>query len=709
MSPTSSIHFLHHLARLYGIQTAYYDVCHHRQQAPTESLLAILRSLGAPIATRQDIASAWRERRQVLWQQLVEPVIVAWDGRPPVIQVRLPPVAAEATLNCHLKLETGEQQSWEWRGVDLPVVKAAKIEGIQYVVKQLRLPSRLPWGYHRLILEMPGRHEEALIISAPLKAYLPPDGPENRTWGVFIPLYALQTERSWGSGDFSDLEALMTWVATIEGRVIATLPLLATFLGGIPEPSPYLPASRLLWNEFYLDINRVPELQKCPPAQAILESLSFRKEIKALRHSSLVDYHRQMALKRRVLEELCRYFFAESSNYPEALHRFIEAHPVVEDYARFQATCEKQRKSWQLWPQPSQGGALRAGDYNEENRRYHLYVQWLAHQQIGDIAKKARGKGLQLYLDLPLGVHPSGYDVWRQRDAFILDVSAGAPPDTVFTKGQDWEFPPLHPEKIREQGYRYIIACLRHHLQHAGILRVDHVMGLHRLFCIPRGLEASQGVYIRYRAEELYAILALESHRNKAIVVGEDLGTVPPYVKPTMKRHGLHHMYVVHYELAANPRKGLSPISHSSVASLNTHDMPPFAAFWRGLDIEQRHKLGLLDKESAQKERLTRRDIIKVVSTFARRRGWLKGSDVDTSAAVRACLSLLAASQSRLVLVNLEDLWLETQPQNVPGTKGKYPNWRRKACYSFEKFCQMPQVLDTLRNVNKIRKQGGHE
>ncbi len=528
-------------------------------------------------------------------------------------------------------------------------------------------------------------------------------------WGVFLPLYALRTDRSCGVGDFSDLEALTTWVAEMGGQVVATLPLLATFLDDFFEPSPYLPASRLLWNEFYLDIDKVPELRKCPSAQALLESSSFQKEIKALRRSSLVDYRCQMRLKRRVLEELCRCLFAEPSNRLEAFHHFTEAYPVVEDYARFRATCEKQQCSWQSWPQTLREGVLREGDYNEENRRYHLYVQWLAHQQIEGISKQAKKKGLQLYLDLPLGVHPGGYDVWRQREAFIPATSAGAPPDTVFTKGQNWEFPPLHSERIREQGYRYTIACLRHHLQHASILRIDHVMGLHRLFCIPNGMEASQGVYMRYRAEELYAILALESHRNKTIVVGEDLGTVPAYVRPTMERHGLPRMYVVQYALATNPRKGLPPIPPDSVASLNTHDIPPFAAFWQGLDIEQRLKAGLLSRADARREKKGRRVVKEAMAHFLQDKGWLRESVVDAYTALEACLAFLGASQAHLAIVNLEDLWLETQPQNVPSTKIEYPNWQRKACYSLKEFCQIPQVLDTLRTMNKLRKQGKHQ
>jgi len=703
----SDIRFLNQLACLYGVQIAYYDVYHHRRQASIESLLAILRSLRVPITTLQDVPSAWRERRQSMWQRLLEPVILAWDGKPTVIQLRLPSVIAEALLNYHLKLETGEQRSWKWPLADLPVVGTAEIEGTQYVVKQLRLPIKLPWGYHRLTIELTGRLEESLLISAPLKAYIPPAKLENRSWGVFLPLYALHTEKSWGSGDFSVLEELINWVGGTGGNVIATLPLLATFPNNV-EPSPYLPASRVLWNEFYLDVNKVPELRECPPAQSLLTSLSLQNEIKALQNSTLVDYQRQMALKRRVLQELSNYFFNHESYRLKTLRHFIEANPVVDDYARFRATCEKQGTSWQSWPQPVRDGVLREADYNESNRQYHLYVQWLAHQQIESISQKAEKGGLQLYLDLPLGVHPDGYDVWREREEFISDVSAGAPPDAVFSKGQNWGFPPLHPEKIRDQGYRYTITYLRHHLRYAGILRIDHVMGLHRLFCIPKGMEASQGVYLRYPAEELYAILALESHRNKAIIVGEDLGTVPSYVRPAMKKHSFHPMYVLPYELATNKRKGPPPVPHNSVASLNTHDMPPFASFWQGIDIEERWKLGLLGKEGTRREARNRQDIIKALSTFLRRKGWLKDASRDTLSALKACLSFLADSQAQIVLVNLEDLWLETQSQNIPGIQKEYPNWRRKAQYSLEEFCQMPQVLDTLHIIDFLRKQGRH-
>lgn len=709
MSSSAGMRFLHSLARLYGLQTAYYDVYHHRQQASTDSLLAVLRSLGASLATLQDVRSAWRERRQALWQRALEPVVVAWDRAPSFTNIRLPLSAAEATLHCHLKLETGAERQWQWRGRDWGILETTEVEGRQYVVKHLPLPGGLPWGYHRLTLELPGRQAAGLIISVPLKAYTPPAEVEKRSWGVFLPLYALHTPRSWGSGDFSDLEELISWVGGLGAKVVATLPLLATFLNDICEPSPYRPASRLLWNEFYLDINKVPELRECPAAQALLASSSFQDEIESLRKAPLVDYPRQMALKRKALAELSRGFFGKESRRLEELRHFTEANPVIEDYARFRATAEKQRAPWRSWSSPAREGILKQGDYDETNKRYHLYVQWLAQQQIENLATKAREQGLQLYLDLPLGVHPDSYDVWREGDAFLPDTAAGAPPDTVFTKGQNWGFPPLHPERIREQGYRYIIAYLRHHLRQAAILRIDHVMGLHRLFCIPQSMATSQGVYLRYPAEELYAIVALESHRHRAIIVGEDLGTVPPYVRPAMKKHGFHRMYVVRYELASNPQKGLRPVLSNSVASLNTHDMPPFAAFWQGRDIEERVRLGLLDETSAKSERENFLNMKKALTTFLQDRGWLQEPEDNISAVVKACLSFLATSQTRLVLVNLEDLWQETQPQNVPSTTTEYPNWQHKTRYSLEEFGQMPQVIDTLRTINKLRPSGKHQ
>jgi 4-alpha-glucanotransferase len=589
-------------------------------------------------------------------------------------------------------------------------LQTANVEGVRYVSRKLSLPDPLPLGYHQLRLELQGKSFESLLLSAPLKAYVPTGESQGRAWGVFIPLYALHSQRGWGSGDFSDLAALVDWVTGLGGGVVGTLPMLTAFLDEPFDPSPYAPASRLFWNEFYVDVTRVPELKRCPAAQAVLESSAVQRELEALRSLSLVDYRRQMAVKRTILAELAQCFFAATTEQHASFQGFVQSHPAVEDYACFRAIGERLRAPWPQWSQPLRDGVCKEGDYHEEARRYHLYVQWLAHEQLKTLSEKARAQGPGLYLDLPLGVHLYGYDVWRERDAFAIDASGGAPPDAVFTKGQDWGFPPLHPEKIKKQGYRYLIAYLRHHLRHAGLLRIDHVMGLHRLFWVPKGLEAREGVYVRYPAEDLYAILSLESHRHQSWIVGENLGTVPSYVNATLARHRIHRMYVVQYELPSEARRPLRAVPADSVASLNTHDMPPFAAFWQGLDIKDRLELGLMDEAGFQLEQQNHLALKEALLGFLQRKGWLKESspdDVQASlqAILKACLTHLAASPSRVVLINLEDLWLETLPQNVPATGEERPNWRRKARHAFAVFGQMPQVLATLREVDRLRKR----
>ncbi|HJT78232.1 MAG TPA: 4-alpha-glucanotransferase, partial [Gemmataceae bacterium] len=407
-----------------------------------------------------------------------------------------------------------------------------------------------------------------------------------------------------------------------------------------------------------------------------------------------------MALKRRVLEALARLFFAEPADRLDAFRRFVAENPHAEDYARFRAAGERRRQSWWDWPQPLRDGTLTANDYDEEARRYHLYVQWLAEEQLRALAAEARQGGTGLYLDFPLGVNPAGYDVWRERSSFALGMAGGSPPDAFFTSGQNWGFPPLHPERMRQNGYRYLSACLRHHLKLAGVLRIDHVMGLHRLFWIPEGMEAKHGVYVRYPADELYALLTLEASRRGAVLVGEDLGTIPPEVRPAMGRHQVHRTYIVQYELDSEAGD-LRPIPPGAVASINTHDMPTFAAFWQALDLADRQELGLLNAQTAAEE-AEKRKVLKGHLAGALRRAGCLGAEEDMPAVLKAILVYLARGPDQLVLANLEDLWLETQPQNMPGTWHERPNWRRKALYSFEDWSRMPAVLAVLREVNRV-------
>ncbi|MBI4202458.1 MAG: 4-alpha-glucanotransferase, partial [Chloroflexi bacterium] len=401
------------LARSYGVQVTYQDVARQRRTAVSESLLAVLQALGAPVAGVKDAPAAYEERLLQQGRRVLPPTAVRWEGRGKPVPLRLPQGLSGA-VRCTLLLESGEERRW-----DLTV---GGTDG------SVSLPGPLPFGYHRLQVEGGGQQGECLVIAAPERAYAP---PQERAWGVFLPLYALHSRESWGAGDMGDLEALVRWTGVQGGSLVGVLPLLAAFLDAPYDPSPYAPASRLFWNEFYLDVRRLPELGQCSQARAMLESGAFQEETAALRSQPLVDYPRQMVLKRSVLQALAASLFAEESPRSQALWAYVKAHAELDTYARFRAALEQQGRPWRSWPVHLRTGRLKEGDYREEARRYHLYVQWAMEQQMEAVADAGQRCGTGLYLDMPLGVHPQGYDTWRWQDLFLEGVSIGAPPDAL--------------------------------------------------------------------------------------------------------------------------------------------------------------------------------------------------------------------------------------------------------------------------------------
>ncbi len=695
---------LRDLAGAYGIQTSYVDVERRRQPASDESLFAALRSIGASVHTLGDVIGALRQKCISDWERPLQPVIVCWEGNLPPVEVRVPSALFEARLVVEIDFEDGEHQQWILDASTSPVVMSEAIDGRFFLAKEINVDRDIPLGYHRLTVEAGGSRTESLLVSAPRRAYNPSYGESvYRNWGVFVPLYALHSNQSWQSGDVSDLRKLIEWVREMGGQMVGTLPLLATF----PEQeSPYEPATRLLWNEFYCNIESIPELAGCSTARTMLDSEAFREEIRLLRESPLIKYQRERSLRKLVMEELCRCCHEDLPGRRQELEAFAKSHAMVADYARFRATLEKQQRPWQQWPGRLREGVLNEGDYDPDRQRYYMYVQWLIHEQMEGLLEDAARQSMGLYLDFPLGVDPEGYDTWRYQNAFALDASGGAPPDAVFSGGQNWGFPPLHPEQLRRQGYSYYIACLRHHLRRKGILRLDHVMFVHRLYWIPKGMGARDGVYVRYADDEFYAITNLESHRHECCVVGENLGTVPAYINRALKERGINRMHVLQYELAMenSRRPGLS-VPSNAAASLNTHDMPTFAGFWQGVDIEQRLSLGLLNESGKQEEQLQRRKMKSDLIEVLQKKRFLHGTSFGVSEVLNGTLAFLGASGARMVVVNLEDLWLEEEPQNIPGGGSIYPNWKRRARYSLEEFRDKPGVRDILRSVDRNRKR----
>jgi 4-alpha-glucanotransferase len=696
VNPTASRALLE-LARLKGIQLSYVNAAGQTQAASAETLVATLGALGTRVETGEDILDALQATRSERQERRLEPVAVAWGGKPKRLRVAMP-AESELPTRVRIHLEDGQEK-------EVRLMKAAVSRGNKrgWVRQELVLPA-LPLGYHTLEIETAEVRHTSLIISAPIRSYAEPG--ENRQWGVFLPLYAAHSNGSWGAGNLRDRQRLSQWIGSLGGEVLATLPLLAGFLDHPTcAPSPYSPASRLFWNEFYLDIDAVPELASCPPAQRLLRSAPFQKKLNSLRQQAQVEYGREMAVRRQVLELLARSFFGQNSPRRREFKQFLKERPAVEDYARFRAVCDQEKSPWHAWPERQRQGRLRPGDYADGAREYHLYVQWLAHEQFQKAAEKGRAHGVRFYLDLPLGVHPDGYDVWRERHAFALGASAGAPPDSFFSKGQAWGFAPLHPQVSREDRYRYVLEYLRFQMRQTGRLRIDHVMGLHRLYWVPKGVAPSEGAYVTYPADEFYALLCLESHRHKTTLVGENLGTVPPEVNSGMKRHGLRQMYVLQFEQRPDKSEALRTPPVQCVASINTHDMPTFAAHWGGGDIADRADLGLLRGPELTRERKRRRQLNLALSKFLLEQGFLDTRRPTPMAILRGCLKWLSASPAELVLINLEDLWLELLPQNVPGTFLERPNWQRKARFTIEEMEQMPELERLLLEVDRLRKR----
>lgn len=689
---------LEQLARLCGVQPSYEDVTGQVREASDATLVRLLASLDAPIERPQDAAEALRHMRERRWARAMEPVTVHLEGHAGALGVRLPVEALGGAYRLEIVLEEGSVRTVEGRCDNLPIDDEVDVEGRRFVRGRLTLPADVPRGYHRLVLSAGGRRAEGWLLRAPARVWLP-DGDE-RTWGLFAPTYALRGPRSWGAGNLSDLATLAGQVESLGGGVMGTLPLLASFLDEPYDPSPYAPVSRLAWNELFLDLTRVPEWSACLEARRMAASEEWKRVLGELRAAPLVDYRRQWLHMRPVLARLARHAFEQPDTRAE-LERYAATHPHIEGYARFRAIMAAQGDVWARWPERLRAGRTTSEDGLPDVFRTFLYAQWRLSDQLDDVAKRAKRHGPGLYLDLPLGVHPDGYDAWHEQEAFMPATGAGAPPDDFFTLGQSWGFAPLHPRHIRERGYDYLAACFRSQLSRAGMLRIDHVMWLHRLFCIPDGMEATQGAYVRYRPEEMYAVLALESQRHRSVIVGEDLGTVPDEVRRSMADKGVLRMFVFQFE--AGPDH-LGEVPRDSVASLNTHDMPPFAAWWSGRDVDDRVDLGFLDPRQAETEHGQRAEI----RDYLRRRlgvGQPGGDpDEDMDQVVQAVLERLAESPARVVLVNAEDLWLERWPQNVPGTGPERPNWRGKSKLTVDQMQVEDNVITCLHRIDERRR-----
>lgn len=658
------------LAAFHGIQTSYTDVDGVDQQAHPEVMLALLRSLGVPVDRPEDAQSLLREQKSGAQGRHLEPVLVHRIGRGGLLSATMPKGVEPDSVRLALELEDGTTSRRTLSAVAAPSASGGGIAGGESPRVHFDLDSLadqpVPAGYHHLTLEAAAVQESALVVAAPDC----PQGP--RQWGVFLPLHALRTEHDSGVGTYEDLGRLGNWVSSLGGGLVGTLPLYPAFLEPPADPSPYLPVTRLAYNELFIDPTVLPEYGASPAARPPHGAAGTGPD--------RVDYEEVARQRRRELEPLARA--VRSGRFParrRGLEDFAATHPELVAYARFRAD----REATPLRRQPDPAAV-----------DYHLYTQWVACEQLAAVAQQG-GR----YADFPVGSHPDGFDpVWSPQ-SFVPGVQGGSPPDRFFAGGQTWGFRPLHPQRMREDGYRFFVAALRRAFQHADCLRIDHVMGLQRMYMIPDGHPATEGAYVSCRAEELHALVALEASRAGAVVVGEDLGTVPERVRERMARDRMLRTWVLQFEsTAAQP---LPRPAANTLASIGTHDLPRFGAFLWGEDIDERERAGASSPADAAADRAAReRWRLQLLDALGL--GSVREAATVTAAALHGCLRHMARSDANIVLVDLEEMWDERQAQNHPGTTSE-DNWRRRAQRTFEDFSSDQAFGETLAELMEGR------
>ena len=589
---------------------------------------------------------------------------------------------------------------------------------------------RDPWGRERVVPDDTLRRLRAILgnvvtaeappIEAPASAFLPRALEEGgRAWGIAVQLYSLRSLRNWGMGDFGDLARLIELASEAGVGVIGLNPLHALFPGDPERYSPYAPSSRLLLNVLYIDVEAAPEFANCTEARARVGSAEFQQALEALRAAPLVEYVGVAARKFEILELLYAHFRAHVLAAPgtraAAFRKFQDDRGMpLRALAVYETLSERHGPSWRDWPEelrrPSDDDIARIAAPLIERVEYHEYLQFLADEQLARASAlcRARGMSIGLYIDLAVGVDLNGAEAWSNQHVLALGASVGAPPDMMNLKGQDWGFPPYHPERLRAAGYEPFIAVLRSNMRRTGALRIDHILGLVRLYWVPWGVPATDGGYVRYNFDELSAVIARESHAYRCLVIGEDLGTVPDGLRERMRERRLLSYRLLYFERGEDARfKSPGEYPKLALAAVSTHDLPTLRGWWSGRDLVVRRELGMFPSPEIERREHEERDRDRHLLLDALRREGLFAGSVDAHwhDFASAVHRYLARTPSKLLMVQLEDaLGIEDQV-NLPGTVSEHPNWRRKLPFDLEILFGHPDLRAVLSAVVAERAQ----
>ncbi len=710
-----------------GIALDYHDIWGHRHEVPDSGLQALLAEFG--IANPDAAALAEAERAD--WRRPLPAVVALTAGSPRFeVVVRVP--RGEAALQWVVHEEGGAVHRGDVDRTDCAVLAHADVDG--HAMQALRLPVALslPAGYHRFALgDAAHDAEPTLLVAAPAHCYRPPAlQGEGRVWGPALQLYALRSERNWGMGDYTDLAAAAELFGDRGAGIVGLNPLHALFPHNPHHISPYSPSSRSQLNVMYLDVEAIPDFRECEPAQARVRSAGFQERLARLRAAGHVDYPGVAAAKFEVLRLLHAHFrerhlhtasergaafraFRAERGEPLALHATFEALQ-----ARFHAE-DPSIWGWPVWPEPYRDprspAVSRFRSEERERIEFYEYLQWQADVQLARVSSRCRERGFAvgLYLDLAVSVDRAGSDLWTHQAQYAPCASVGAPPDELNLMGQDWGLPPLRPDRLLADRCRFFAEALRANMRHAGALRIDHVMAFMRLYWIPGGHAAREGAYVRYPLHELMAIVALESERNRCMVIGEDLGTVADEM-----RAALAHYQVLSYRVLPFERdeggafKPPQQYPREALVAVGTHDLPTLAGWWTGHDLQVRRTLGLFPTPQVYEEQLVGRVQERVRLLLALQHAGLlpEGQTPESGASsaltpelVEAIHAYAACTPSRVMVVQPEDVLGVMDQANLPGTVDQHPNWRQRLPLTLEALAADARVESMCRVLARQR------
>ncbi|MEM7443374.1 MAG: 4-alpha-glucanotransferase [Pseudomonadota bacterium] len=713
---------LFELADAAGIEPGYSDIFGTHNPLSEGAAKAILASLGLPAedeGQQRESLAALRERP---WRQGLAPtIIVPAEDETVSLDLHLP--ADVSVADWRLVEEGGSHHSGHIDLSSCAPDQDYQLDGQEMVRRACTLPIDLREGYHRLAVTVAGRQLSALVVVAPRLCWQPEDAaPGRRLWGVACQLYSLRGKRSGGIGTYRDLADLARAAADAGADSVGLNPLHALNPADPDSHSPYSPASRDFLNILYIDPFDVPEVTANSAAMALLSS----RRRDQLASQELIDYRAVTDLQLSVLRAAFSSWLNADAQRRKEFDEFRErASDALEAFGRFMAlqavlsANDLSMLDCRNWPvevsrSDSPGVDAFAAEHADEVS-FQIWMQWLADQQLNAAASQAEAAGMAvgLYRDLAVGVGPASAAIWAAPERFVRGIGVGAPPDLLNRLGQNWGLSPFNPLTLADTGYAAWIEALRTNMAHAGALRIDHAMALLHGYWVPDGFTADKGAYIAFPFDDLCRILALESRRNRCLVIGEDLGTVPPGFREAMAASGVLSYRVMMFERVGEDlfaRAETYP--EDALVTFGTHDLPTLAGFWTGADLAVRRHFELYPSEEVRDADAADRiaDRRRLIDALIDAGVWPADPPADSeqlqlsNALIEAIQRYLAKTPSRLMMVQLEDLLGLPDMMNLPGTVHEHPNWRRRLPVDIETLFSASGVKSILAAIDRDRR-----